>query len=113
VPGHQSARSLILNVLSFDGKAMRRLEVHVGISKQCVLKQKGTIPIQLGAASICHLLSAESLTANIITELRERLESTDSYEEPLGLITEMEEIGGRDIVITFLKFTQSGVETPD
>jgi hypothetical protein len=36
--------------------------------------------------------AAESLTVNIIDELRERLESTDSYdEEQLGLITEMEE----------------------
>jgi hypothetical protein len=35
--------------------------------------------------------AAESLTANIINKLRERLESTDSYEEQLGLITEMEE----------------------
>jgi hypothetical protein len=35
--------------------------------------------------------AGESLTANIITELRERLESTDNYTKQLGLITEMEE----------------------
>jgi hypothetical protein len=35
--------------------------------------------------------AAESLTANIINELRERLESTDNYTKQLGLITEMEE----------------------
>jgi hypothetical protein len=35
--------------------------------------------------------AAESLTANIIEELRERLESTDNYTKQLGLITEMEE----------------------
>jgi hypothetical protein len=31
------------------------------------------------------------VSANIITELRERLESTDNCEEQLGLITEMKE----------------------
>jgi uncharacterized Zn finger protein len=35
--------------------------------------------------------AAESLTVNIIEELRERLESTDDYTKQLGLITEMEE----------------------
>jgi hypothetical protein len=35
--------------------------------------------------------AAESLTINIIEELRERLESTDDYTKQLGLITEMEE----------------------
>jgi hypothetical protein len=35
--------------------------------------------------------AAESLTVNIIEELREQLESTGSYEKQLGLITEMEE----------------------
>jgi hypothetical protein len=35
--------------------------------------------------------AVESLTVNIIEELRERLESTDDYTKQLGLITEMEE----------------------
>jgi hypothetical protein len=35
--------------------------------------------------------AAESLTVNIIEELRERLESTDDYTKQLSLITEMEE----------------------
>jgi hypothetical protein len=35
--------------------------------------------------------AAESLTVNIIEELRERLESTDDYTKQLNLITEMEE----------------------
>jgi hypothetical protein len=35
--------------------------------------------------------AAESLTVNIIEELRKRLESTDDYTKQLGLITEMEE----------------------
>jgi hypothetical protein len=33
----------------------------------------------------------QGITTSIINELRERLESTDSYEKQLGLITEMEE----------------------
>jgi hypothetical protein len=37
------------------------------------------------------VFAAESLTANIINELRDRLESTDSYTKQLGLITDMEE----------------------
>jgi hypothetical protein len=35
--------------------------------------------------------TAECLTANIINELSERLESTDNYENQLGLFTEKEE----------------------
>jgi hypothetical protein len=55
--------------------------------------------------------AAESLTANIIIELRERLESTDNYTKQLGLITEMEEKG--ILLSHFLKFTLSGVETSE
>jgi hypothetical protein len=61
--------------------------------------------------TICHQHLLQSLTANIIIELRERLESTDNYTKQLGLITEMEEKG--ILLSHFLKFTLSGVETSE
>jgi hypothetical protein len=60
--------------------------------------------------------AAESLTVNIIEELRERLESTDDYTKQLGLITEMEEKYNLEegiLLSHFLKFTLSGVETSE
>jgi hypothetical protein len=61
--------------------------------------------------------AAESLTANIINELREQLESTDNYTKQLDLITEIEKKYNLEegilLLSHFLKFTQSGVETSE
>ena len=73
------------------------------------------IPCLMNMDDLSPAFAAESLTLEIIAELKRRLESTGTYDEQLRIVTEMEDKYDLEegiLLSHFLKFTQSGVEPP-